>query len=285
MEFMEDDNQQATIEPTITNEQAAPVADPSRTFGEPSQTVAASSPTIAEPTTDTPQSSSFPSDKYILDSNQILMQFKTAGIERTPRAIQRYCKQGKLDARMHPTRRMYLATVASVENLIAETKQADDRHNETLFRAEPTGEYEQQATVGDNSLNGREPSANLRRQSPPISHEVPQADAKEDHVKQLEAQVQTLEIDKRVRDQIISKLEKQIRDDRNHFTERLTRFARLAESFKTRLMLLGAPKQGGGAVDGISDVEVIETSVMGQSEAFNDDLTAYEVKDQGHGRG
>jgi hypothetical protein len=285
IEFMEEKIQDQEQAPTAPSEFTAADADLARTVSEQPLTVAASSPTIAadSPTVGVatiapPQGFSFQPQKHTLDLRQILVLFKTAGIDRTPRAIQRYCKLGKLDAYFHPTQHIYLATQESVEKLIASIKEIDERHNNPLFREETTGEADRKATFSEETQNGRDPSAKSREPSPSSSHEAPRTDAPSERIRQLEEKNQSLEIDKRVRDQLIAQLKNQIREDRDHFTEKLTRFARLAESFKTRLRLLAAPTQGRGARDDISDVEVVEASVMGQSEAFSDDLKTDEGK-------
>ena len=59
-------------------------------------------------------------------------------------------------------------------------------------------------------------------------------DATGERVKELEAENQSLKFEKDVRDNLNNQLRKQIREDTNLFTEKLTGMARLAESFKTR---------------------------------------------------
>ena len=173
IEFMEEENQRYKQSTTATSDNPAQATDFARTVSEQpltdaenSPTIAETSPTVGEATIPHPQGSSFNPQKHTLDLRQILTLFKTAGIARTPRAIQRYCQQGKLDAQRHPTQRMYLATPESVESLIASIKEIDERQSNSLFRAYATGNADKNAPISEQSQNRREASANDREPSP-----------------------------------------------------------------------------------------------------------------------
>jgi hypothetical protein len=282
MNGMEVNNQEQINQATATGEYVTTMDDPARTLaertptvGEVSRTGGDHAATVGEATIPRPQGSAFQPEKHTLNMRQVLVRFKTAGIERTPRAIQRYCQVRKLDAYFHPHLRVYFVSPESVENLIVTIKKEDERHNEVLFREPATEERVPQATGADSSAHMREesqtmrePSANSREQS----HETPTAGVVGERIKELEKQNYELKFELEVEKRVKKTLLYQMADDRNKYRKKVLGFARFAENLKTRLFLLGSSDTGREVATYTSDLDDLEERLIGQDDDFSGDL-------------
>jgi len=157
--------------------------------------------------------------------------FEAAGVARIERSIVNWCqpnKQGvaRLDCYLDPNDRKYYITSQSIERAIAEEKDKLARHVEPL--PHDAAEAEESANLSDNP------------QRQPFSDDVAG-----EHVQELERRLRDSEINNRVKDRWIERLEKE-RDDfaleRQSYVEKLMTFNHKVGELETQLRQLAAPR-------------------------------------------
>jgi len=159
------------------------------------------SPTMSDAIRPSPTMSERSND-HTLTSREVLMLFDQAELPRSQRSIERYCKDGKLDAFYDSDEQRYYVAPASVARLIGHLKELQLRH------AQPQVESEM-------------PTLDLSRQPTPQAATAETVDTKQ--IKELEDKIMRLEIDKEARGQVITVMREefrlQVEKDRDHYTE------------------------------------------------------------------
>lgn len=196
---------------------------------------------------------------YSLSVRDVLARFDDAGLIRTERSIQRYCKDGKLISIFHPHQRTYYVTPESTSRLIGEFLQVGFRQGGPKAAVRPP-------TVGATIRETVAPHSDNRRDDPPDDATT---ENKTEEIQRLQQQVNSLEIDKKVRDGIIKGLEQRAREDREFFTSRIEKITQLATTYKSKIFALVAPDK---AREAITDAETIELDDEAPVGAFKNDL-------------
>ncbi len=165
------------------------------------------------------------SDKHTLNTAEVVRRFEDAGLPRSQRSIERYCKSGKLDCFSDPDESRYYATPGSVDRLIGQLRELQARHG-TAVGHRPTAE------------NG------------PQNQRV-QGEGDGNQTKKLEDEVLNLQIDNRAKEQVIVHLKDQMQQDRQLLVEQ----SRQIGVLETEVRQLQAPQREDVDERQIKDVE------------------------------
>ena len=152
-------------------------------------------------------------------------------------------------------KRQYI-TRASVDTLIGQLKEIAARHPRTQANdqlplgATPDDSHRQRATSASDADRGTaEPSKNRGAET--------DGEASEKKIKALEDKIFNLKVENQAKDQVVIMLRDQIKEDRNHYSDKLTRFGRRVGQLETRMKQLTA-----GPGDNVATPD--------DDEAFND---------------
>ena len=176
-------------------------------------------------------------EAHTLTSREVLKLFEQSGLLRSQRSIERYCKDEKLDCFFDPDEERYYVTQASADRLIGQLKEIQERH--------------QQVTVSDVPPVAAPTSGPTPTPSPTeIPTPTPTAGMSEEErlryeakIKELEDRVFNLRVDKEAKDQVVTMLRDQLKDDRETFVKELVTHTRKVGELETQLKQLEAPRQ------------------------------------------
>jgi hypothetical protein len=154
-------------------------------------------------------------EAHALTTREVMKIFEEAGIPRAQRSIERYCQNGDLDCMPDAIERRQYITRASVDTLIGQLKELASRHTKTNTNAEfsvgatPDDSHRQHATSASDA-------ASVKPETAKNSESETDREAHEKKIKELQDQIFNLEVDKRAKDQLVTMLRDQIKDDRDH---------------------------------------------------------------------
>lgn len=166
-----------------------------------------------------------------LTTKEVLGLFESSGVQRSLRSIERYCKEGRLVAFSDPDEGMYYIEQESAEQLISHLKEIQSRHAPVAAVASVAPPVGERAEAKEETA---EPT-HKQAQKEPDEHTAAK-------IQKLEEAVTSLEVDKRVRDSVISNLKEQLISSRRDFTAQLTSYAHQVGTLETRLLQLEGPK-------------------------------------------
>ena len=126
--------------------------------------------------------------------------------------IERYCKRGRLDAYLHPDEDTYYIEPESIERLIEELRQLQERR----FNRAPSPVATAAVNVGDGDGQG-----------PPVA-DTGNDDLKNELKKKNDA-IFNLRIDVRAKEQVIAMMRGQMEDDRQLLVETTRRLGQVEE--------------------------------------------------------
>ena len=135
--------------------------------------------------------------------------FATRGVPRSQRSIERYCKEGKLEAHLDPDEEIYYIDEKSVAELITLLVEIKNRHS-----TEPATPSD---SVGDDG--GQRPTSTDREGDEELENEL----------KKRDDQILNLRIDVRAKEQAIVFLKDQMEADRNLLVETTRRLGHIEE--------------------------------------------------------
>ena len=189
------------------------------------------SPTMTDTVRPRPTTSDQRTEAHTLTSREVLKLFEQSGLLRSQRSIERYCKDEKLDCFFDPDEERYYVTQSSVDRLVGQLKEIQERHQQM-----PVVDTPPASTRSDTVRPQPTPT-------PPLAtgdEERVQYAAK---IKELEDKIFNLRVDKEAKDQIVTILRDQIKGDRETFVKELVTHTRMVGELETRLKLLDAPRQ------------------------------------------
>lgn len=174
----------------------------------------------------------------MLTTKDAVKMFEAAGLPRNQRSIERYCNDEKLDCFFESDEARYYITPGSVERLVAQLKEIRSRHD-AIPDVGPA------PTMSDTGRQAPTPAAQPA--------ESPDVLAK---IKELEDKLFHLEVDKRAKEQVVTMLRDQIKEDRNEYhkqinaiTTQLVSQSHQIGTLETKLMQIEAPKAPRVAAD------------------------------------
>lgn len=175
---------------------------------------------------------------YSLTVEEAAKLFEEAGVPKSPRTISRNCEDGTILCIREDTLNnwRYMVSKASVERRIAELKNITKipvRHDTSSY------DQTQQVTSRHDESHHDATSHNETRQDASRHNETSEQDEK---IRNLEAEVRGLSIDKAVRDRSIQYLEKQLTEKNvreEKLIDQLVTQSRLIGNLEKELLLLG----------------------------------------------
>ena len=174
--------------------------------------------------------------------------FEEAGLPRNQRSIERYCKDNKLDCYADSDEQRYYITRASVDRLIGQLKEIQARHSQANLSTPP----QMSATIGtDINRQGPTPMQDadtVKRTTDEKRERKTESEEYEKKMKELEDKIFNLEVDKRAKDQVVTMLRDQLKDDRDHYgqllvqhTDKIAKYGRRLGQLETEVKQLKAP--------------------------------------------
>ena len=216
------------------------------------------------------------SEFHTLTTRDVMKIFEEAGLPRNQRSIERYCKDNKLDCYADSDEQRYYITRASVDRLIGQLKEIQARHPQANLSPPP----QMSATSG----------ADVERQRPTLMQDADTVKrttdekresetAKEEYekkMKELKDKIFNLEVDKRAKDQVVTMLRDQLKDDRDHYgqllvqhTNKIAKYGRRLGQLETEVKQLKAPDRD-TTTDDLDDGAAIEAE-FNESDTRGDD--------------
>ncbi len=169
-------------------------------------------------------------DHYKMTVAEARAEFQSGGIEVTERTIQRYCNSGKLHAVKVDTETRQPADREPTMFLIDATTVGT--RIQALIDARANAAPTQRPSESDNAANGRDDGA-AERDGVATGRE-------ESAVEELKTKIQSLEIDKAVRDRMLEQVKedrKELLDQLRGFVDRVTEQAHKIGQLETKLEL------------------------------------------------
>jgi hypothetical protein len=163
---------------------------------------------------------------FMLTSNEVEAMFEHAGLPRTQRSIERYCKFDKLECQFDTDEMRWYITQKSAERLIGQIKEIQARHEKN----EPVGLG---PTVSDTPR--QEATAEKREEK---SEQKSSVGSNEEEFRKLRARVRRLQIDAEVNKRYIERLELEREKDRDRMLSQSHQIGAL----ETQLNQIEAPK-------------------------------------------
>jgi ATP-dependent Lon protease len=197
-------------------------------------------------------------EAHTLTTREVMKIFEAAGIPRAQRSIERYCQQGDLDCLPDAIERRQYITRASVDTLIGQLKELAARHQKASAE-------QMSPTAGDDTE--RQDATTTTRES--MKHSTPEKQGEkhaigeyEERMKEMEARIKeleneklTLEIDKRVREQMVGMLRDQMTQQTQTFSKELTQQSRRVGQLETEMRQLMAPSRDRRPTRGTPDLD------------------------------
>ena len=178
-------------------------------------------------------------EQHTLTVRQVTRLFEQAGVARTERSIVNWCQPNKhdvsrLDCYFEPNERRYFITKESVDRAI----------EEELAKTQPAAEQFGSILHDQPTPSASVPHGSAEAVSMP--HDSESADVLKARIQELEKQITDKEnlrdIDRRVQDQLVTRLMDQLKFTQEDFAKRVARYARLTGRLETQLNgLLSAP--------------------------------------------
>lgn len=167
---------------------------------------------------------------------EVVQRFADAGVPRAPRTIQTYCQVGTLDCIRVPGELglKYLVNEKSVANRIEEFIQMRDLLSHSADAAPQARFSASERAQARNSAQERA----SQRSADDVEEGIGEIAKAQERIEQLEGQTRLLEIDKRVRDEIITRLD----NDRQQMLATVAEQGRQIGKLEAQLALLEAPK-------------------------------------------
>src|SRR6266446_4288975 len=204
------------------------------------------------------------SEFHTLTTRDVMKIFEEAGLPRNQRLIERYCKDNKLDCYADSDEQRYYITRASVDRLIGQLKEIQARHSQANLSTPP----QMSATIGtDINRQGPTPMQDadtVKRTTDEKRERKTESEEYEKKMKELEDKIFNLEVDKRAKDQVVTMLRDQLKDDRDHYgqllvqhTDKIAKYGRRLGQLETEVKQLKVPDRDTTA-DDMDDGAAIE---------------------------
>lgn len=187
-----------------------------------------------------------PSEAHTLSSKEVAGLFEQTGIPRSPRSAERYCEFGKLDCIKDPDEGHWYASKESVDLLIGQLKELQARHQNTEGVNAPETPGRDKGGVLSGA-GGPSPSLSDRDREP--------GDAQ--RLKELEDKVWNLELDNKVKDQLLLRAKEEKQEDRKDLLTYSHRIGEL-ETENQQLKLLAGGEQEKELKPEIAETEVVK---------------------------
>jgi hypothetical protein len=157
---------------------------------------------------------------------EALFIFQDAGFRRSLRSLERYCKNGRLEAYLHPDEGAYYISRESVEHLVGEFREVQERRLGSVAAVSPTM-----------------PASSGHR--PPLADSTNDGDVEEigRKLEKITEERDSAQLDARVRQGVISQLTKQIKEDREHYTDLLAERSHRIGTLEERLLQIEGPRE------------------------------------------
>src|SRR5882724_13161983 len=225
------------------------------------------SPTESDAVRHSPTELQRRSEFHTLTTRDVMKIFEEAGLPRNQRSIERYCKENKLDCYADSDEQRYYITRASVDRLIGQLKEIQARHPQANLSTPPqmgatsVADVERQRPTPMQDADAVKRTTDEKRESETAREEY------EKKMKELEDKIYNLEIDKRAKDQVVTMLRDQLKDDRDHYghlliqnTDKLAKYSRRLGQLETEVKQLKAPDRDTTAddTDDLDDGAAIE---------------------------
>lgn len=162
-------------------------------------------------------------EAHALTSTEVTKIFEHAGLLRTQRSIERYCKAEKLDCFFDPDEQRYYITRGSVDRLVGQLKEIQARHENIVM------DDTQSAVYG-------------MRQEPTQKGDNEKLKEMEAKLKEMEDKVFNLSINDKAKEIVITQMRNQVKEDREQYTAELIKHTRRVVHLETELRQLQAPK-------------------------------------------
>jgi hypothetical protein len=134
----------------------------------------------------------------------------------------------------------YFITLESARRLIGHLSELKQRHTQSNIppatQTSPTIEQDvrQPATAAQEA-------ANVKRGTTDKHLNDAEREAYEKRMKEFEDKIFNLEVDKRAKDQVVTMLRDQLKDDRDHYSDKLAKYGRRLGQLETQMKQLTAP--------------------------------------------
>src|SRR6266436_7479447 len=176
------------------------------------------SPTESDAVRHSPTELQKRSEFHTLTTRDVMKIFDEAGLPRNQRSIERYCKDNKLDCYADSDEQRYYITRASVDRLIGQLKEIQARHPQANLSPPPQLGATSEADVDRQGPTPVQGADTVKRAASENRDGETAREEYEKKMKDLEDKIFNLEVDKRAKDQVVTILRQQIKDDRQDFT-------------------------------------------------------------------
>jgi ATP-dependent Lon protease len=203
-------------------------------------------PTESDTVRPSPTISATRTDAHTLTTREVMKMFETAGIPRAQRSIERYCQQGDLDCKPDVIERRQYITQASVDTLIGQLKELAARHQKAgAEQMSPTAadDMERRAATTATSESMKHSPLEKQAEKHAVGEYAEHMKEMEVRIKELENEKMNLEIDKRVREQMVGLLREQMTEQTKVFSTELTQTSRRVGQLETEMRQLMAPSR------------------------------------------
>jgi hypothetical protein len=229
------------------------------------------SPTLSDHVRPSPTLSATRSDAHTLTTNEVAKIFEESGLPRDKRSIERYCEQGKLDCFKDPDEIRYFITHDSARRLIGHLSELKQRHQQSSIPAAPMSGATNETVVGQRATT-EQAAADVKRGPDDKHMSDGDREAYEKKMKDLQDQIFNLEVDKRAKDQVVTMLRDQLKDDRDHYSDKLTKYGRRLGQLETQVKQLTAPNRTATSDDTNDDDAAIDAEFSEPSTASDSEF-------------
>jgi len=215
--------------------------------------------------------------------------FEEAGLPRNQRSIERYCKDNKLDCYADSDEQRYYITRASVDRLIGQLKEIQARHSPENVSTPPPMGAPSVADVDRQRPTPMQDTDTVKRAASENKENETAREEYEKKMKELEDKIFNLEVDKRAKDQVVTMLRDQLKDDRDHYghlliqnTDKLAKYSRRLGQLETEVKQLKAPDRDTTAddTDNLDDGAAIEAEFNEEDTRADDQPTRVSINEQ-----
>jgi hypothetical protein len=185
-------------------------------------------------------------EAHTLTTREVMKIFESAGIPRAQRSIERYCQQGDLDCLPDAIERRQYITQASVDTLIGQLKELAARHqkvNDEQRSPTPDDDMERRAATHENGEGVKRSAPDKREEKQHEGEYEARIQELEARLKEMENEKLNLEIDKRVREQMVGMMREQMTQQTQVFSKELTQQSRRVGQLETEMRQLMAPRR------------------------------------------
>ena len=161
-------------------------------------------------------------------TKEAVVLFMEAGFPRSLRSVERYCKKGRLEAFLHPDEETYYIPRESVDALIEQFRETQERRLNT----QPTGVATDPPTGADRGGH-----------APPVAAiGSKKVEELEEELEEVTNERNSARIDAEARQMVINQMNKAMREEREHFTTLIQLTSRRNGELEERLLQLEGPR-------------------------------------------